>query len=129
MCWKPYKKEDISIKEFKNYLKIGIPATTLVCLEVWGIIFLGFEAGYLSTVELTAHTILMNLAALVWCIAFGISQVEATLVGNCIGAKQLKLIFRYVAACFLFAFGIFACLIIILFIFRYDSQLSSYPPP
>ena len=127
--WKKLEIQDLELSGVKEYLKLGIPAAIMVCGAECGIILLGFEAGFLSSEQLAAHTILMNLASLLWVSFFALSQVEATLVGNSIGARVPEMGRQYAISCGIIAAVMLGFLVTLIYMFRkeYAYLFTSNP--
>ena len=49
-----------SFRELGQYLKIGIPSTTMLCMEWWSFEVLAIMAGYISVDATGAHVVVLN---------------------------------------------------------------------
>lgn len=75
-----------------EYLKIAIPAMLLMCLGWWSFEITTVAMGYLGEVYLGAHTVLCNLAAMIFVMtAMSFSSTMSSLVGNSMGMNNVKL--------------------------------------
>ena len=62
-----------------------------MCFEWWAFEVLSIEASYLGSQALAAHSIVINLALLLFQIPAGIGVAVTTRVGNNLGAGKAKL--------------------------------------
>jgi multidrug resistance protein, MATE family len=72
----------------KRLLELGFPAATQILLEIAAFGAAAFMAGKLSAVDLAAHQIALNVAALSFMVPLGISSAAAVSVGHAIGAGK-----------------------------------------
>ena len=70
----------------------------------WAFDLFTLIASYMSTVELASQTVLRNIGLLTYMIPCGISVAAVILVGNNIGAKNIKHAQDYTKMCTVTAF-------------------------
>ena len=66
----------------------GGPVGVHVTLEVWAFNCVGIFMGLIGATELAAHSIALNMTAVAFCVAWGLSAAAATRVGNLLGAGE-----------------------------------------
>lgn len=62
-----------AFREWKDYLKKGIPVSFMLCFEWWAFEFIVIMAGSLGVVELSVQTIFMNVIVVLFALALGSS--------------------------------------------------------
>ena len=72
----------------KQIVGFGIPVAFQISLEMWAFITAALLAGWIGTVELAAHTIVINIASVSFMVPLGISFAAVTRVGNLIGERN-----------------------------------------
>ncbi len=72
----------------KQIVGFGIPVALQISLEMWAFITAALLAGWIGTVELAAHTIVINIASVSFMVPLGISFAAVTRVGNLIGERN-----------------------------------------
>jgi multidrug resistance protein, MATE family len=83
------EKEAISPRRLWDFLKIGVPSSMMIVLEV-----IGFEiitlliGGMRNDVATSAHSVIYSLTAVVWVISSGFGNGAATRVGNLLGEQK-----------------------------------------
>lgn len=60
-----------SFTDLKAYLKVGIPSTTMLCLEWWSFEVLAFMAGYISVEAISAHVVVLNTHVVIIMVPLG----------------------------------------------------------
>ncbi|XP_022925914.1 protein DETOXIFICATION 16-like [Cucurbita moschata] len=80
-----------SVQAFHNipyFLKLAIPSACMVCLEMWSFEMMVLLSGLLPNpkLETSVLSIILNTAATVWMIPFGLSGAGSTRVSNELGA-------------------------------------------
>lgn len=75
-------------QSIREALRLGVPASAQVILEVGVFSAATLLAGRLGAIPLGAHHIVLQLASLTFMASLGISSGGATLVGNAVGANQ-----------------------------------------
>ena len=71
------------------YLRISLPATVMLCSEVWAIEVLGIFAGWISVVDLATNAILITFFAIMFMVPFGAQSAACALIGEKIGANKV----------------------------------------
>lgn len=101
-CWhKPEIREvlqPIDCEAFQgwgSYLMVSLPATVMICAEAWAFQGLTFLAGILGVLELASQTICINMITILFMVPVGIQEATSGLIGNCIGANNVKLAKRF----------------------------------
>lgn len=79
-------KNSFVVADFRKILRIGLPIGLQIALEVAIFSLVAFLMGGLSTQDLAAHQIALNLASFSFNIIIGISSAASVLVGKAIGA-------------------------------------------
>lgn len=54
-----------------GYLKVGIPSTTMLCLEWWSFEVLAIMAGYISTEALAIHSVILSTHVVIIMVPLG----------------------------------------------------------
>jgi len=72
-------------------LRMGLPASSQMVFEVGAFATATTLAGRLSSVELATHQIVLNTAGLCFMLPLGMGSAASSLVGNALGAKDVKL--------------------------------------
>lgn len=76
---------------FREILKLGVPASAQMLLEV-GVFSLSTAlAAKFASVDLAAHQIVLNTASVLFMVPLGIGSAAGSLVGQAIGSKDLLL--------------------------------------
>ena len=84
--WTPWNRRALDLAGLREILYYGTPVGMQFALEVWAFQCTTLLAGRLGTVELAAHTVVLNLASLSFMVPLGLSLAAVTRVGNLIGA-------------------------------------------
>ena len=71
-----------------DYLAIGIPCLTMLCLEWWAYEIITIAASEISMPALRAQTIALNFYYLVYSFAIGFAIAAISCVGFALGAGQ-----------------------------------------
>ncbi len=82
-----YKKIDFSM--IKKLLSVGIPAGFQYFFEVSAFTAASIMAGWMGTIALAAHQIALNLAAISFMVALGISAAATILVSQAMGKEDI----------------------------------------
>ncbi|XP_038563369.1 multidrug and toxin extrusion protein 1-like isoform X1 [Micropterus salmoides] len=102
------------LQEWGPFLHLAFPSMLMYCLEWWLYEIAGFLAGIISEVELGAHSIVYEVAAIAFMFPMGLSVTASVRVGNALGAgntEQAKLSSKVALICaFTFSCFIGACL-------------------
>ena len=80
--------EALDYPKLKRFFELGLPGTAMLCSEWWAYEILTIFAGRLGTNEVSAETIIMQLAALAFMFPLGLSVATASIVGNALGSKK-----------------------------------------
>jgi MATE family multidrug resistance protein len=84
------KYKTINFKIMRNILKIGIPGGLQYFFEIGAFTGSAVIIGWLGTTPLAAHQIALNLAAISFMFALGISSAASIRVGNAVGRKDIR---------------------------------------
>ncbi|TPV94371.1 MAG: MATE family efflux transporter [Myxococcales bacterium FL481] len=87
-AWIPWSREAVARRGLREVLDHGLPVGLQYSLESWAFHGSTLLAGWLGKLELAAHAIVFNLAAVSFMMPLGVSMAAATTVGNHIGARQ-----------------------------------------
>jgi MATE family multidrug resistance protein len=79
-----------SFTDLRSYLRVGIPSTTMLCLEWWSFEVLAFMAGYVSVEALSAHVVVLNTHTLLIMVPLGAQVAATVLVGQAMGEGNHK---------------------------------------
>jgi MATE family multidrug resistance protein len=88
-AWTPWTRRALTPTALFRVWNTGWPVAIQMSLEIWAFSVGTLIAGTISATALAAHSIVMNMAALSFMMALGISQGTVTRVGNLIGAGVL----------------------------------------
>jgi len=94
---------------FRRILNIGIPAGVQYIFEVGAFGFAVIMMGWLGTNSLAAHQIAVNLAAITYMTASGLSAAATIRVGNQLGQKDITTLRTAAFSIFLMVIGFMAC--------------------
>ena len=87
-AWVPWSRDAIRGPGLREVLALGVPVGVQYSLESWAFHGATLMAGWMGKLELAAHTIVFNLAALSFMMPLGVSMAAATTVGNYIGERR-----------------------------------------
>ncbi len=87
-AWTGWSRAALDPAALGSILKLAVPVSVQVGLEMWAFQIATLMAGKLGTEELAAHTVVLNLASISFMIPLGISIGTVTRVGNLIGAGR-----------------------------------------
>ena len=76
----------LRLDELKAIARHGAPVALQLAFEYWAFAIASLWAGRLGALELAAHSIALNLAAVAYMVPLGISSGATTRVGNLLGA-------------------------------------------
>lgn len=102
-----------------EYLKFGVPAALMLCLEWWSFEIMAIFAGMLSIDELAANVVMFNLIAFLFQFAFGMSFAVSNLVGNSLGQDKPVKAKRYFVTSLMTIVGMTVILMILLVSLRW----------
>jgi MATE family multidrug resistance protein len=106
-----------------EYLKYGVPAALMLCLEWWSFEIMALFAGMLSINELAANVVLFNLVAFLFQFAFGMSFAVSNLVGNSLGQDKPKKARKYFVTSLMAIVGMTVILMVLLLCLRWYIPL------
>ena len=89
---KLFKQVQLQWSEIRKVLSIGIPSGLQFIFEVGAFSFAAIMMGWLGTTQLAAHQIAINLAAVTYMAASGMSAAATVRVGNQLGQKRYNLL-------------------------------------
>lgn len=87
-AWVPVGSSALRPAPIARLFRLGLPVALQMSLEIWAFSAATLIAGRLSPVDLAAHTVVLNMAALAFMGPLGISQGTVTRVGNLLGAGR-----------------------------------------
>ena len=76
---------EADLRRMKETLRLGLPSAIQMAFEVGGFAFVTGLAGKLSSTQLAAHQIVLNVASLAFMVPMGISSAAAVRVGQWLG--------------------------------------------
>jgi MATE family multidrug resistance protein len=82
----PWRRASLALGPMWRLLRLGLPIGGHMLLETGAFAVVAFLMGTLGAVEMAAHQIALNLAALTFMVPMGIAQAAAVLVGHGIGS-------------------------------------------
>ncbi|MFT5694595.1 MAG: MATE family multidrug resistance protein [Myxococcota bacterium] len=85
-AWVAWSRSAYSLRALLVIWRSGWPVAMHMSLEIWAFSLGTLIAGMIDATSVAAHTIVLNLAALSFMMALGISHGVVTRVGNLIGA-------------------------------------------
>ena len=85
-----------SVKDWKNWIQIGMGGALSMCLEWWAFEILGLLAGLLpeATTEIGANAIMFNTTAVTYMFYLGVAIASTVRVGNGLGSGNQKAVRR-----------------------------------
>jgi len=87
-AWLAWGRESVNPRALAAIAAVGLPVAIQHSLEIWAFSGAALLAGWLGSVQLAAHTVALNMAALAFMIPLGVSQGAVTRVGNLLGARR-----------------------------------------
>jgi MATE family multidrug resistance protein len=87
-AWQPWSRAAFEPRALLRILRIGLPVSVQMSLEIWAFSAATLLAGRLGAEAAAAHAIVLNMAALAFMLPLGVSQGAVTRVGNLLGAQQ-----------------------------------------
>ncbi|CAK8534215.1 unnamed protein product [Lathyrus sativus] len=86
--WTGFSKEALALNSIPIFLKLAIPSTLMVCLEMWSYELIVLLSGLLPNpkLETSVLSICLNTQAAIWMIPFGLSEAISIRVSNELGA-------------------------------------------
>lgn len=98
-----------AFRDWGNYLRVSIPSMAMLCSEWWAFEVIFILAGILGVLELGALSICLNVHSLLYRLPLGVTEATSALIGNSIGADNVRLAYRFAAIDF--AFGGFCIML------------------
>jgi multidrug resistance protein, MATE family len=95
-----------------TYLALGVPSTLMQCFEWWAFELIAIFAGLVGVKDLSAQVAIINVIGLVYMIPLGVQFAASGMVGNMIGAGNVKQAQRYAICCVGLAVGLVANIMI-----------------
>jgi MATE family multidrug resistance protein len=89
-AWTTWTRKAWEKARLLEIIRFGTPVGIQISLEMWAFTAASLFAGWLGTVELAAHTIVLNIASVSFMVPLGISFAAVTRVGNLIGAGRSR---------------------------------------
>jgi MATE family, multidrug efflux pump len=86
---RPWRRETLTAAPLVRMLRLGAPIGGQQLLEVGVFNVVALLMGWLGTVQMAAHQIALNLAALTFMVPLGVSAAASVLVGHSVGANDL----------------------------------------
>jgi MATE family multidrug resistance protein len=87
-AWTRWSRAALAPRAVASLLAVGLPVAVQMSLEIWAFSLSTLLAGRLGAAALSAHTIVLNMAALSFMMPLGVAQGAVTRVGNLLGARQ-----------------------------------------
>lgn len=81
-----------------EYVRFGLPATVMRCMEYWAIEFVSIMTGWIGTQEQAAFIICFHCTSVAYRIPYGISNASVNPIGTLLGAGQYKNAKKYALA-------------------------------
>jgi MATE family multidrug resistance protein len=94
-----------NLEAFREILRLGMPASAQMLLEV-GVFSLSTAlAAKFASVDLAAHQVVLNTASILFMVPLGIGSAASSLVGQAVGSKDFLLARRTGNSALLLGFG------------------------
>lgn len=74
-----------TFRDLGDYLRIGIPSASMMCLEWWSLEVLALMAGYISVVATASFVIIVNSFCTLGMFAFGAGIAASVCIGKAAG--------------------------------------------
>ena len=84
-----------SFEGWGDYLKFSVPATMLICPQIWAAQVLTFFAGSLGVAEQASQIVLSTISDIIFITPRAILEASCTRTGNSIGANETRLAKRF----------------------------------
>lgn len=92
-----------AFKDWTAYLKLGVPGTLMIMMDIWCYEIITLEAGYLRVEATAAQIILSNIQVINNQIPLGFSIAASSLIGGAIGEANIYKAKSYIK--YLFGLG------------------------
>ena len=80
-----------ALSGWKEYLRISLPSTLIICSEWWAFEVLTVISGLISIEAQAVQTIVTSGCAILFEIPLGFQEATCAIIGNCIGANNVTL--------------------------------------
>ncbi len=87
-AWTGWSRRAWAPSRLKEIIAFGVPVGFQISLEMWAFVAAALLSGWIGTVELAAHTIVINIASVSFMVPLGISFAAVTRVGNLVGERD-----------------------------------------
>jgi len=87
-AWVPWSRATLDPAGLREVLRYGLPTAFQLGFEIWAFGLATLMAGRLGDAEASAHSIVLNLAAIAFMVPMGVSFAACTRVGNLLGAGE-----------------------------------------
>lgn len=84
-----------TVRELGDYLRIGIPSATMLCLEWWSLEVLALMAGYIDVLTTASFVIVVNTFCVLGMFSFGAGIAASVCVGKAIGEGDAPKAMQY----------------------------------
>ncbi|XP_072834695.2 multidrug and toxin extrusion protein 2 isoform X1 [Pogona vitticeps] len=78
------------LQEWDVFMSLAVPSMLMTCIEWWTFEIGSFLIGLLSVLDLSAQSIIYEVATVVYMIPFGIGAAVSVQVGNALGAGNIE---------------------------------------
>eukprot|EP01132_Coremiostelium_polycephalum_P007380 gene7380-9065_t len=129
--WFGWSKDCLSKQGFKDYLRLGVPASFQHAAEAWGFEILTILSGLINSTALDAHSVCINFTMLTYQFPSGISMAVSVRVGQLLGSKEgfkarrASWVGFCIAMCFMAVIAIiqYTCRNVIGYIYTHDEEV------
>ncbi|XP_066492561.1 multidrug and toxin extrusion protein 2-like [Tiliqua scincoides] len=100
------------LQEWDVFMSLAVPSMLMICIEWWTFEIGSFLIGLLSVRDLSAQSIIYEVATVAYMIPYGVSSAVSVLVGNALGAgnteeaRKASVVSILCTVCFFFLVGI-----------------------
>jgi len=102
----PLRREALALEPMLRMAALGVPIGLQHMLEMGAFAVVALLMGWIGTMEMAAHQVALNLAALTFMVPLGISGAGAVLVGQAVGRSDAPGARRAAGATILFGTGV-----------------------
>lgn len=107
-----------SFDDWAEYIAISLPATLMLCAELWASELFVLIASSFGTEQLAAMVIVNNIGTLMVMFTIGAQEAICTMVGNSIGANNVPLARKIQRITFGVSFCLCVMIALLVLIFR-----------
>ncbi|CAG8444360.1 9245_t:CDS:2 [Ambispora gerdemannii] len=75
-----------ALRDWRTFIQLAIPGILMVCSQYWSYELIALAAGYLGSITLASHSIVLTSALLLYQAPYGIAVATSNRVGNLLGA-------------------------------------------